>query len=566
MNNFSVLDCTLRDGGYYTNWNFSTSLVKSLVKTLDQNKIDIIELGYKSPLKGGIYRKCNDGFIKNTLDFDVNAKLAFMIDAKDFIRDGTIDYELLCDCIKDKDKSPFSICRLAIKPDEINLAKGIGMFILQKGYDLFINLMTVSLLSENVITDFLTKLGPIARVLYIADSYGNLTPDITETISQHCISVHNKNNGIHCHDNLGLAFANSLAAINSGFDYVDTTIMGMGRGVGNTKTEQVILYRNREITPELLDLVGEFQKLQNVYKWGFNSLYMLAGLNHIHPLYLQDINSSNLNNEQKINTAKNLYQIKTYNKNLLEKYKMQKSVVVIPARYKSSRFPGKPLTKIMGKEMIIHVAEKSAQAVGKENVYIATENDEISRVVKESGFNVVLTSDSCLTGTDRIAEASLEIDADIYINVQGDEPMINPHDILRTIEEKKTNPDCVINCMAKLNYDEDATDKKIPKVVCDLNNKLLYASRNAVPGRKNGTSKNIMKQVCIYAFSKKELQIFHESEKTPLESDEDIEILRFIEKGVNVKMLEVQSVSYAVDYPEDILIVENKLRALDKSL
>lgn len=561
MKNFHIIDCTLRDGGYYTNWNFDTSLVRELIKTLDKNGIDIIELGYKSPLKGGAYRKCNDGFIKNIVDFETKNNLAFMIDAKDFVNKNGVDFDLLSDCIKDKDKSPFSVCRLAIKLDEIEIAVEIAKFIIQKGYRLFVNLMTVSLLSEENVLKFLITMSPLAEVLYIADSYGNLTPDKVSTIAQNCVVAHNKSNGIHCHDNLGLAFANSLSALNNGFDYVDSTMLGMGRGVGNTKTEQVLIYRNNQITADVLDILEEFQKLQTIYKWGFNSLYMLGGLHHTHPLYLQDINSSNLNNEQKIKTTKELYEIKSYQQNLLEKYKVQKSVVVIPARYKSSRFPGKPLTKILGKEMILHVAERAAQAVGKENVYIATENDEISKVAKQNAFNVVLTSDNCLTGTDRIAESAMEIDADIYVNVQGDEPMINPEDILMAIQEKKNNPDYVINCMAKLNYDEKADDKKIPKIVCDSSNRLLYASRNIIPGRKIGTSKNIMKQVCIYAFSKKELQIFHSANKTTLENEEDIEILRFLEKGVNVKMLEVQSVTYAVDYPEDVIVVENKLRS-----
>ena len=118
----------------------------------------------------------------------------------------------------------------------------------------------------------------------------------------------------------------------------------------------------------------------------------------------------------------------------LEHLKQQRAVVVIPARYKSSRFPGKPLAKINGKEMILHVAEKAEQAVGKENVYIATENSNISNIVKKSGYKVVITSDSCLTGTDRVAEASYEINADIFVNVQGDEPMIDPNDIKKAIK------------------------------------------------------------------------------------------------------------------------------------
>ena len=109
-----------------------------------------------------------------------------------------------------------------------------------------------------------------------------------------------------------------------------------------------------------------------------------------------------------------------------------RSCVVIPARYKSTRFPGKPLVKLLGKPMILWVAELSAQALGKSNVYVATDNTLIEEEVKKSGFNTVLTSSDALTGTDRIAEASNKIESDIFINVQGDEPLINPMDILFT--------------------------------------------------------------------------------------------------------------------------------------
>jgi 3-deoxy-manno-octulosonate cytidylyltransferase (CMP-KDO synthetase) len=246
----------------------------------------------------------------------------------------------------------------------------------------------------------------------------------------------------------------------------------------------------------------------------------------------------------------------------LESLKHQRAVVVIPARYKSSRFPGKPLAKINGKEMILHVAEKAEKAIGKENVYVATENSKIANVAKKAGYNVVITSDSCLTGTDRVAESSYEINADIFINVQGDEPMIDSDDIKKVIKVKQDNPDYIINCMSKLHKDEDPSDKKIPKVICDLQNNLVYSSRNPLPGSKSSQVNNIMKQVCIYAFSKKQLQQFYDTKKTPLENYEDIEIVRCIEKGMKVKMVEVNKISYAVDYPEDIKIVENELRKI----
>ena len=115
-----------------------------------------------------------------------------------------------------------------------------------------------------------------------------------------------------------------------------------------------------------------------------------------------------------------------------------RSVVIIPARYQSSRFPGKPLVCLLGKPMILWVAELSERAVGNKNVYVATDDEKIANVVIKAGFQAIMTSEDCLTGTDRLAEAAQKIDADIYINVQGDEPLIDSQDIRRVIEEKNS--------------------------------------------------------------------------------------------------------------------------------
>jgi len=117
MSSIKLLDCTLRDGGYYTNWNFNTQMVKEMIQALDLSGVDVIELGYKSPVKGGKFRKCNDRFIWELLEYTlpVNSNLAFMIDGKDFIKGNSVDYSLIDDVIHDQSQSPFKICRLAIK-------------------------------------------------------------------------------------------------------------------------------------------------------------------------------------------------------------------------------------------------------------------------------------------------------------------------------------------------------------------------------------------------------------------------------------------------------------------
>lgn len=240
---------------------------------------------------------------------------------------------------------------------------------------------------------------------------------------------------------------------------------------------------------------------------------------------------------------------------------MDNIALIIPARYKSSRFPGKPLVNISGVPLIIRVADIGSKAVGKSNVYVATDDVRIQEKVQEYNYSVIMTSESCITGTDRVAEACQSIDAEIIINVQGDEPMLDPQDIIKAAETKMKNTDLVVACMSNISELEDPSDLKIPKVVVNCNNELLYVSRNVIPSSKDGSTRDAKKQVCIYVFTKSELEIFSANPKTPLEKKEDIEILRFLELGIPVKMVEVQSNTHAVDFIEDVEIVENLLGA-----
>lgn len=240
-----------------------------------------------------------------------------------------------------------------------------------------------------------------------------------------------------------------------------------------------------------------------------------------------------------------------------------KSVVLIPARYKSSRFPGKPLVPLLGKPMILWVAELSAKAVGRENVYVATEDTRIYNLVVSAGFNAVMTSDQALTGTDRLAEAAEQIEADIYINVQGDEPLVNPLDICNVREEKIKCMEAVVNGYSWVSESEDPRSVNIPKVISNENDYLVYMSRSPLPGFKEQKNAPLRykKQVCIYAFTKAELVAFKNfGRKSQLEQCEDIEILRFLELGVPIKMIETQAGSLAVDIVEDVLPVEIGLK------
>ena len=173
-----------------------------------------------------------------------------------------------------------------------------------------------------------------------------------------------------------------------------------------------------------------------------------------------------------------------------------------------------------------------------------------------------MTSPDCLTGTDRIYEASKKINADLYINIQGDEPLINPDDIRKVIKTSEKYPEKIINAMCPILTSEDFDNPSIPKVVISQSGKLLFISRSPIPVNKKRNFISAMKQVCIYSFPSDKLGLFGQMKnKTPLEEIEDIEILRFLEMGIDIKMVEVSSSSIAVDHPEDIEKVLEVLNA-----
>ncbi len=230
-----------------------------------------------------------------------------------------------------------------------------------------------------------------------------------------------------------------------------------------------------------------------------------------------------------------------------------KYAVVIPARFESSRFPGKPLIDLKGKPMIQRVWEKCCEAVSAEFVYVATDSEKIRKVCISFGAKVVMTSSNCKTGTDRVAEANKLIQADILINVQGDEPLIAPNDIKTILNASLKTPSNIINAMCPITNESEFRSTTVPKVVATPSGKLLYMSRGGIPLSKNGTFHYGNKQVCIYAFSKEHLEFFYSfTNKTPLESIEDIEILRFLEGGFDVQMVQVEKGPIAIDTPEDV--------------
>ena len=237
------------------------------------------------------------------------------------------------------------------------------------------------------------------------------------------------------------------------------------------------------------------------------------------------------------------------------------TVIIIPARYGSSRYKGKPLVKILGREMVLRVADICCKVVKKNKLFIATDNKKIATIVASGGYQYIFTSNKCLTGTDRVAEASKNISSNLIINVQGDEPLINPKDIKKIIKAKKKYPNEVICGYTTIQKTENPLNKNIPKVVINKDKNLIYISRSLVPGSIKKSKNIFFKQVCIYAFNKKELnKFFREKKKGSAEIIEDIEILRFFDLGIKIRMVKINSKSIAVDTPKDKIKVEKILQ------
>lgn len=230
-----------------------------------------------------------------------------------------------------------------------------------------------------------------------------------------------------------------------------------------------------------------------------------------------------------------------------------KIIGVIPARYKSSRFEGKPLADICGKPMIWWVYQQAIKVKEFEAVYVATEDERIKVACEKLGVNVIMTSDEHKTGTDRIGEVARKIKADLYVNIQGDEPMIEPETIVEAIKPFYDNEELqVSNLMTVIKDPVDVVNFTVPKVITNKDGIGIYLTRSAAPYPKGSIDYSYYKQVCVYGFTPEALDFYCNSPRGTVESIEDIEILRFIESGYKVQFIEVDSDTVAVDTPNDL--------------
>lgn len=245
-----------------------------------------------------------------------------------------------------------------------------------------------------------------------------------------------------------------------------------------------------------------------------------------------------------------------------------KIVAIIPARMESSRFPGKPLKKILGMPMIGHVFKRSKLSNALDEVYVATCNKEIEKYISSIGGKVVMTKKSHERASDRTAEALDKIikneneDIDIVVMLQGDEPMIKPQMIDDAIKPLiDDNSVLVSNLISKIQTKKEWNDRNEVKVVFDNNFNALYFSREPIPSSSKFEKKIIpYKQVCVIPFRKETLFKYTKLSPTNLEIIESVDMNRLLEYGIKIKLIKTNEITFAVDTLDDLINVEQKMK------
>lgn len=235
-----------------------------------------------------------------------------------------------------------------------------------------------------------------------------------------------------------------------------------------------------------------------------------------------------------------------------------KSVGIIPARYASTRFEGKALADILGKPMIQHVYERACKSKMLSQVIVATDDQRIYDAVIGFGGNVQMTGE-CATGTDRVSVVVEKLTCDVVVNIQGDEPLLEPEQIDIMLQPFVENPSVQVCTLKERIYEmEDFLNRNVVKVVTNLQGDALYFSRSSIPGTPVNKHHNfdenalVFRHIGLYAFRKEQLLAFTSWDRTPYEIAEGLEQLRFLEHGVPIRVVETDTPLIGVDVPADL--------------
>ena len=291
-----LLDCTLRDGGYYNGWDFPTDLVRRYVRGLTSAGIDTIELGFRSlDADGylGALAHTTDVYLAG-LELPDTTAFGVMLNAKELVGFGADSSAAIDRLFAPASDSPLSLVRIAATQSEVEGLSAAVERLHELGYRTGVNLMQVHALSSVDLENFGSWARSVgAEVAYFADSFGVLNPSDIRPIASALAEGFQGPIGCHLHDNRALAMANTLAAIDAGVTWVDGTIRGMGRGPGNARTEYLAVELTRrdlidvDLTPLIPVVEEDFATLHREFEWGTNLHYMLSGTHGVHPTYVQ---------------------------------------------------------------------------------------------------------------------------------------------------------------------------------------------------------------------------------------------------------------------------------------
>lgn len=305
----TLLDCTLRDGGYYNNWDFPKSLVESYLRAMHNIGVNVVELGLRSLKNEGFKGACaytTDSFIR-TLEIPSSLLIGIMINATELLTDKASLESVLEQLIPESTSSPVSVVRIACHVHEFAKALPASHWLKERGFTVGFNLMQVADRSQQEIEELAAEANNYPLdVLYFADSMGSMTPEQTGQIIGWLRKYWKGPLGIHTHDNMGMALQNTLKALDEGASWLDSTVTGMGRGPGNAKTEYLALEiaQRYGFACNIAPLMGLIQKvflpMQHRYGWGTNTYYYLAGKYGIHPTYIQEMLSNSSYSEEDI--------------------------------------------------------------------------------------------------------------------------------------------------------------------------------------------------------------------------------------------------------------------------
>ncbi len=295
----NILDCTLRDGGYYNNWNFDSDLVANYLRAMEECSVSYVELGFRfntSDKSFGPFGSTTEDFL-NSLDLPSSLKYALMVNGKEYLKSNEEEIEALVkEIFVPAEKSKISLVRVAINFDAASETKALLMSLKKLGYMIGLNLMQSSGKSESEYIEISKKIQQwdIVDILYFADSFGNMDPEEVSFIVDSLRQGWKGDLGFHSHNNKGYALGNSIRAIEKGISFCDCTVTGMGRGAGNVTTESLLMeLDDKDLLKVDLSLlqgtVSDFSVLKAQFGWGTNMHYQYAANHNIHPTFVQTL-------------------------------------------------------------------------------------------------------------------------------------------------------------------------------------------------------------------------------------------------------------------------------------